>query len=110
MARATPPNLLERSTVHYFGGTSVEVLLCGLNASALKRSDGQATSARFGSASAAVRLAAAVMGLTGLDSIRELRRDRFGWIRNAVAADAHVENDVRHSLQNMLAMLARRLA
>jgi hypothetical protein len=37
---------------------------------------------------------AAVMRLTGLDSVRELRRDRFGWIRNAVAAGANVENDV----------------
>ena len=48
------------------------------------------------------RLTAAVMRLTGLDSVRELRRDRFGLIRNVVAAGAHLENDVRHRLQDML--------
>jgi len=48
------------------------------------------------------RLTAAVMRLTGLDTVRELRRDRFGLIRNVVAAGAHLENDVRHRLQDML--------
>ena len=48
------------------------------------------------------RLTAAVMRLTGLDSVPELRRDRFGLIRNVVAAFAHLENDVRHRLQDMV--------
>ena len=48
------------------------------------------------------RLTAAVMRLTGLDSVPELRRDRFGLIRNVVAAGAHLENDVRHRLQDMV--------
>jgi len=51
---------------------------------------------------------AAVTRLTGFDSVRELRRDRIGLTR--IAAGAHIENDVRHRLQEMLAMLARRLA
>src|SRR6188472_4335374 len=49
-------------------------------------------------------------GLTVLDSVRELRRDHFGLIRHVVAADAHVENEVRHRLQDMLTMVARHLA
>ena len=34
----------------------------------------------------AVDSTAGVMGLTGSDSVRELRRDRFGLTRNVVAA------------------------
>ena len=49
------------------------------------------------------RLTAAAMGLTGLDSVRELRRDSFGLIRNVVAASAHLENEAPHRLQDMLA-------
>ena len=51
---------------------------------------------------------AAVTRLTGFDSVRELRRDRIGLTR--IAAGAHIENDVRQRLQEMLAMLTRRLA
>jgi len=82
--------------------TEVDVLLRGLNESTLQLPDGRVTRASCGSASPVVaRLPWAVMGTNRIGLCP--RRDRFGLIRNVVAAGAHVENDVRHRLQDMLA-------